>query len=191
MSATRDHIIDLAEELIRTKGYNAFSYGDIAAVLNIRNAAIHYHFPAKADLGISVVDRELEKISHSRAEWITLPADQQLRKVVEMFYGSRSKGWICLNGSMTPAYLTLPAPLQKRVQAMSQAVLDLMTDCLEKGLGDGSLRFEGTPADRALLVMSSLLSSLLLSRVLGKEIFDRMLDQLLTDLEVNHKINRS
>src|SRR5882757_8478695 len=120
--STRENIIDLAEELIRTKGYNAFSYGDIAAVLNIRNAAIHYYFPSKADLGISVVDRELEKIYHSRAEWITLPADQQLRRVVETFYGSSRKGWICLNGSLTPDYLTLPAPLQKKVELMCRAI---------------------------------------------------------------------
>ena len=183
---TRDHIIDLAEELIRTKGYNAFSYGDIAAVLKIRNAAIHYYFPSKTDLGISVVDRELEKIARSRAEWITLPADQHLRRVVETFYGSSRKGWICLNGSLTPDYLTLPEPLQKKVELMCQSVLSWMTGCLEKGLEDGSLQFEGTAGDRALLVMSALLSSLLVSRVLGNGVFDRMLNQLLKDIEVNH-----
>jgi hypothetical protein len=133
-----------------------------------------------------MVDRELEKIARSRAEWITLPGDQQLRKVVETFYDSSRKGWICLNGSMTPDYLTLPAPLQEKVQTMSQAVLEWMTDCLEKGLEDRSLQFEGTAADRALLVMSALLSSLLLSRVLGNGVFDRMLNQLLKDIEVNH-----
>jgi TetR/AcrR family transcriptional repressor of nem operon len=56
--------------------------------LKIRNAAIHYYFPSRTGLGISVVDRELEKIYLSRAEWFTLPAVQQLRKVVETFYGS-------------------------------------------------------------------------------------------------------
>ncbi|MBN9383675.1 MAG: TetR/AcrR family transcriptional regulator [Chitinophagaceae bacterium] len=186
---TREHIIDLAEELIRTKGYNAFSYGDIAGVLHIRNAAIHYYFPSKADLGVAVVDRELEKIAQSRVEWATLPADQQLRKVVENFYTGSRKGWICLNGSLTPDYLTLPDPLQKKVKIMCQAVLDWMTACLEKGLEDGTLQFEGTPAGRALLVMSALLSSLLLSRVLGKEVFDSMLDQLLKDIHLQN--NRS
>jgi len=181
--ATRENIIDLAEELIRTKGYNAFSYGDIARVLHIRNAAIHYHFPAKADLGISVVDRELKKISDGKEQWADLPGGEQLRKLVETFYGSSRKGWICLNGSLTPDYLTLPPLLQQRVADMCRAILDWMQGCLERGLKDGSLRFEGQPADRALLVVSALLSSLLLSRVLGPEVFDRMLDQLLKDLE--------
>ncbi|MDO6430128.1 TetR/AcrR family transcriptional regulator [Flavitalea sp. BT771] len=182
--STRENIIGLAEDLIRTRGYNAFSYGDISAVLHIRNAAIHYHFPSKTDLGISVVDRELEKIAHSRAECFTLPADQQLRNVVEFFYASGRKGWICLNGSLTPDYLTLPEPLQKKVETMCRTILEWMTECLEKGRKEGCMRFEGAAADRALLVMSALLSSLLLSRVLGREIFDRTVGQLLKDIEL-------
>jgi AcrR family transcriptional regulator len=184
MSGTRTHILDLAEDLIRTRGYNAFSYGDISAVLHIRNAAIHYHFPSKTDLGISVVDRELEKIAHSRAECFTLPADQQLRKLVESFYTAGQKGWICLNGSLTPDYLTLPEPLQKKVDTMCRTILDWMTECLEKGQKDKTLQFGGTAADRALLVLSTLLSSLLLSRVLGGDTADRMLSQLLKDIEL-------
>ena len=184
---TRENIIDLAEELIRTQGYNAFSYGDIADVLHIRKAAIHYYFPSKTDLGISVVDREIEKIALNRVEWVQLPGDQQLRRVVETFYGSSRKGWICLNGSLTPDYLTLQPALQEKVETMSRAVLAWVTDCLEKGQKEGSLRFEGTAADRALLVMSALLSSLLLSRVMGREVFERMLNQLLKDMEAKFR----
>ncbi|MBN8854457.1 MAG: hypothetical protein BGO55_21235 [Sphingobacteriales bacterium 50-39] len=183
MSDTRENIVDKAEELIRTKGYNAFSYGDIAGVLHIRNAAIHYYFPSKADLGVSVVDREIDKIASSREEWGDLPGNVQLRKVVERFYGSHRRGWICLNGSLTPDFLTLPDPLQKRVKEMCEVILDWMTESLEKGRKDGTLAFAGEAESRALLVISSLLSSLLLSRVLGKEVFTRMLDQLLKDIE--------
>jgi AcrR family transcriptional regulator len=183
MSDTRENIIDLAEELIRTKGYNAFSYGDIAEVLHIRNAAIHYYFPSKADLGVNVVDREVGKIASSRGEWGQQPGNVQLRKMVEQFYGSHRKGWICLNGSLTPDFLTLPGPLQQKVKQMCEAILDWMTDALQKGRKDGTLAFEGEAESRALLVISSLLSSLLLARVLGAPVFNKMLDQLLRDIE--------
>jgi len=39
MGETREHIIDLADSLIRKRGFNAFSYSDIATILDIRNAA--------------------------------------------------------------------------------------------------------------------------------------------------------
>ena len=183
MSDTRENIIDLAEELIRTKGYNAFSYGDIAGALSIRNAAIHYYFPSKADLGINVIDREIAKIASSREEWEALPGNMQLRKVVEQFYSSYRRGWICLNGSLTPDFLTLPAPMQQKVKQMCEIILAWMTEVLEKGRKDGTLAFEGEAKSRALLVISSLLSSLLLARVMGKEVFSKMLDQLLKDIE--------
>jgi len=183
VSDTRENIIDLAEELIRTKGYNAFSYGDIAGVLSIRNAAIHYYFPSKADLGINVIDREITKIANSRDEWEALPGNMQLRKVVEQFYSSHRRGWICLNGSLTPDFLTLPAPMQQKVKQMCEVILAWMTEVLEKGRKDGTLAFVGEAKSRALLVISSLLSSLLLARAMGKEVFTKMLDQLLKDIE--------
>ncbi|MDR3047168.1 MAG: TetR/AcrR family transcriptional regulator, partial [Bacteroidales bacterium] len=52
MNDTRSEIISIANELIKSIGYNAFSYADISKKLNIKNAAIHYYFPAKADLGV-------------------------------------------------------------------------------------------------------------------------------------------
>lgn len=183
VSDMRENIIDKAEELIRTKGYNAFSYSDIAGVLHIRNAAIHYYFPSKADLGVGVVEREIGAIASSREEWEGLPGNVQLRKVMERFYNSYRRGWICLNGSLTPDFLTLPDPLQEKVKQMCEGILDWMTEALEKGRADGTLAFEGEAESRALLVISSLLSSLLLARVLGKEVLPRMLDQLLKDIE--------
>ena len=55
MNDTRNEIIRIGSELIRSVGYNAFSYADIAKVLNIKNAAIHYYFPTKSDLGEVII----------------------------------------------------------------------------------------------------------------------------------------
>src|SRR5258708_25324948 len=54
---TAEQILDLAEALIQTRGFSAFSYQDISDALGIRKASIHYHFASKTDLGIAVVDR--------------------------------------------------------------------------------------------------------------------------------------
>ena len=40
-SETAEQILDLAETLIQTRGYSAFSYQDIADALGIRKASIH------------------------------------------------------------------------------------------------------------------------------------------------------
>src|SRR5579862_1588267 len=56
-SSTRDRILDIAQRLIQSRGYNAFSFDDLAEELDIRTASIHYHFPTKADLGIALLRR--------------------------------------------------------------------------------------------------------------------------------------
>ena len=61
MLPTRKKIVVIADQLIRNKGYNAFSYADIASKLNIKNAAIHYHFQSKAVLGKAVISASREK----------------------------------------------------------------------------------------------------------------------------------
>src|SRR5215510_13109700 len=62
-SETAEQILDLAETLIQTRGYSAFSYQDIALALGIRKASIHYHFPSKAALGVALVDRYVARFA--------------------------------------------------------------------------------------------------------------------------------
>ena len=49
-----EEILSVAQDLVQTKGYNGFSYRDIAATIGIKSASIHYHFPTKGDLGRNV-----------------------------------------------------------------------------------------------------------------------------------------
>ena len=182
MSDTKEKIIALADKLIRTKGFNAFSYKDISAPLDIRNAAVHYYFPTKADLGISVVDAEISKLLAQEQQWNGLPEDEQLKRLFDIFRKRSREGCICLMGSLSPDYDTLPEPMQQKVQEMSSAIVAWVARCLEKGRAAKRFHFEGHPYDRALLVVSNLLSSLLLSRVMGKQTFSRMSDRLLKDL---------
>ncbi len=61
---TKVEILDLAENLLRDRGFNAFSYANISSVLKIKNAAIHYYFPGKADLGVAVIQRARERFAN-------------------------------------------------------------------------------------------------------------------------------
>src|ERR1700733_11196961 len=57
LSAAATAVLDVAEKLAQTRGYNGFSYADIAAQLGVTKASLHYHFPSKAQLGIALIDR--------------------------------------------------------------------------------------------------------------------------------------
>jgi AcrR family transcriptional regulator len=185
---TRDDILYLADDLIRRKGFNAFSYADIAGIMDIRNAAVHYHFPAKSDLGQAVVDREIERLRQYRRRTGDSPGDEQLKDLVSVFYRNSQLNNICLMGSLLPDFATFAARMQETIREMCGVVLDWMTDSLERARGEGKLRFEGAAADRAALVVSTLLSSLLLARALGQPVFPQMVDRLLQDLGAEWRV---
>lgn len=187
MQDTRERIIELAELLIKTRGFNAFSYKDIADPLEIRNAAVHYHFPSKADLGVAVLQGELDRINAVRNTALT--EEEQLEKLVATFDEKRKHGYICLMGSMSPDYDTFPPSMQQKLREVSDTIIERLSACLESGRAKKVFHFNGTANDRAMLVVSSLLSSLLMARVKGDEIYYRMRDQLLADLkgEISNK----
>src|ERR1700730_8911029 len=54
---TTTRILDVAERLVQTRGFNGFSYADIAGELGITKASLHYHFASKAELGEALIER--------------------------------------------------------------------------------------------------------------------------------------
>jgi TetR/AcrR family transcriptional repressor of nem operon len=54
---TPTRILDIAEELVQLRGFNGFSYADIASALNVTKASLHYHFAGKAELGEALIGR--------------------------------------------------------------------------------------------------------------------------------------
>jgi AcrR family transcriptional regulator len=182
MQDTKEKIVGMADQLIKTRGFNAFSYKDISDPLAIKNAAIHYHFPGKADLGLAVIEREITGMEAGIAAWAILPEDQQLKNLINSFENKCEHGLICIMGSLSPDYETLPPTMQERLKNFSDMVLEWATECLQKGRDKQIFAFKGEPYDRALMIVSNLLASLLLTRVLGQEAFTKISKQLLDDI---------
>src|SRR3954471_19305859 len=65
---TAQRILDVAEELVQVRGFNAFSYADVAAELGMTKAGLHYHYPGKAELGEALVARYAERFNAALAE---------------------------------------------------------------------------------------------------------------------------
>ena len=61
---TKTQIMDLAETAIIQGGYGAFSFRELAAQIGIKSASVHYHFPTKGDLAVSVMRRYKESFAN-------------------------------------------------------------------------------------------------------------------------------
>ena len=108
---TRKRILDLAESLLLDKGFNGFSYKHIAEQLGVKNAAIHYHFPAKSDLGTALVQRYRRRFS----KWIAQQQEQSLSPTEKLsgYFGItvsylRHGGKVCPLGILETEFNVLP-----------------------------------------------------------------------------------
>jgi TetR/AcrR family transcriptional repressor of nem operon len=170
-SDTAEQILDLAETLIQTRGYSAFSYQDIADSLGIRKASIHYHFPSKTDLGIAVVDRYVARFSGALA---ALAADStrssmaMLDMYVEPYTAfAKTPDRICLCGALSGEILALPAELRTHVDGFFRAHQDWLAGILKRGAARGEFTLDAPPAKAARFIFSALQGALLVKRTTG------------------------
>lgn len=181
--STRKKIVIIADQLIRSKGYNAFSYADIASTLNIKNAAIHYHFQSKAVLGQAVIEASREKFNLNTAQWETLDYYNQVVAFVEMYSSNRKNNCICFMGALGSSFNTLPEDMKEELTAAHLEITVWLKNTLKQGKEMGRLRYEGTAEEMADLITSGMLASLILERVSQKEMVDTVSHTLLTRIE--------
>ena len=167
-SDTAEQILDLAETLIQTRGYSAFSYQDIADSLGIRKASIHYHFPSKTDLGIAVVNRYIDRFGTG----LIAIADDQSQSSMAMldFYVqpylqfASTPDRVCLSSALAGEMLALPPELRERVDHFFRTHQVWLTKILKRGVARGELRLPAPAPKVARFIFAALQGALLVKR---------------------------
>src|SRR3954468_5997966 len=118
-SGTTSRILDVAERLLQTRGYNGFSYGDVAGELGITRAALHYHFRSKAELGRALIDRYTGRFTAAldALDAAAAGAVARLHGYSDLYRDVLRDDLMCLCGMLAAEYRTLPGPLQHEVSA--------------------------------------------------------------------------
>lgn len=178
-------ILNLAEALLQDMGFNGFSYADIASELGVKNAAIHYHFPTKEDLARAVIQRYRDRfqlwINNARVK--DLPPAKKLDWFFGVYTSIRAdKGKVCLVGSLEAEFHSIPEGLRGDVEALHKDLLKWLERTLNEGREAGVFRFNGEPADKAALILSSVQGALQMARALGTRKFHAVIEQHKRDL---------
>ena len=166
---TSTHILDVAERLAQTRGFNGFSYADIAAELGITKASLHYHYPTKATLGRALIDRYSTAFAAAlaRIEQSGAPAPARLERYVAIYAEVMKGGRICLCGMLAAEYTTLPPGMQEAIRGFFDLNEHWLSRVLESGRTDGTLAFDGPARDAARVVTAALEGAMLLARPYG------------------------
>jgi TetR/AcrR family transcriptional repressor of nem operon len=163
---TAREILDIAERLVQTRGFNGFSYADVATELEITKASLHYHFPTKADLGRALIARYRERFlgALGSIDAEEPSANGRLQRYVDLYEAVLQEERMCLCGMMAAEYATLPKGMQDELRRFFSANEAWLAKVLEAGADDGSLRDRGAPLESARLVVSALEGAMLVAR---------------------------
>jgi len=167
--ATPSRILDVAERLVQTRGFNGFSYADIAVEVGITKASLHYHFATKAELGRRLIARYSEQFTRAlQGISARLPAAAaRLRAYVKLYSDVLTDERMCLCGMLAAEYSTLPAPMQSALRAFFEMNESWLAELLEAGRREGTLALQTTAADAARMLVGALEGEMLVARAYG------------------------
>jgi TetR/AcrR family transcriptional repressor of nem operon len=166
---TADRVLDVAERLVQSQGFNGFSYADIAGELGITKASLHYHFPTKAALGASLIARYAVSFGRALGEidGAETSAAGKLRRYAALYEAVLRKGRMCLCGMLAADYSTLPREMRDGVKSFFDHNEAWLAGVLEDGRGARELAFRGAPVEQARLLLAALEGSMLVARTYG------------------------
>ena len=162
-------ILDVAEKLAQTRGYNGFSYADIAAELGVTKASLHYHFPSKAELGRALIER-YRAVFGAALEAIDQQVEdprEKLQRYVGLYNSVLSNERMCLCGMLAAEYATLPTPMQEGLKSFFDANERWLTAVLAQGLRAGMFFFREPANERARVLLGALEGAMLVARSYG------------------------
>jgi len=180
---TATRILDSAETLVQVRGFNGFSYADVAGELSLTTASLHYHFPGKAELGRALIVRYAERFKAALAEIDERGEDApaKLRAYARLYGDVLRDERMCLCGMLAAEYQTLPEPMRDAVIGFFDENETWVERVLAGGREEGTLAFEGPPREAAGLIVSALEGAMLVARPYGGvDRFETAADRLLS-----------
>jgi len=182
---TSQQILEIAQRLVQTLGFNAFSYADIAKALRVTNASLHYHFPTKADLGVGLIERYDRRIQETLAgiDRSGAGAAEKIRAYVRIYTDVLRDDRMCMCGMLAAEFATLPKPMQSALDRYFEQNDRWLAMVLEEGRKKGELKFSGSSAEMAQFLTGSLEGAMMLARSHGGMArFDAATRRLLAEL---------
>lgn len=155
---TRQLILDKSETLVRSRGYAAFSYGDLARDMGITKASVHYHFAAKEDLVLAILRRCIARGRDALAQLHADHADvrDRLRAYANIYLFSIEGGMLPICAALAAERAALPPSTYPLLTEFFQDQLDWLAQAVRDGIAADVLAPPQPPETAALVLYSAL-----------------------------------
>ena len=181
---TKAEILATAEQLLRTRGYNGFSFGDVAEAVGTTRANIHYHYRTKEDLGRALIENTHKQLATLFDNCASSSTIEQLTLYFDVFAQSIRGDLVCLCGMLMAQEDALPPKVRDANSQLVEFQLKWLTNVLEDGRTSGEIHFDGSAANQANEILSSVQGSHIVARSRqNRDAFSTAMDSLLRRLK--------
>jgi TetR/AcrR family transcriptional repressor of nem operon len=183
MENKREELLKTAYRLIRTKGFDSFSYNDLSKEVGITKASIHYYFPSKEDLGMAICDRIMQQL-----EWLQSTAagqytvQEKFDLYVKTICAQAQDDLICPISSLQAEYNVVPDRMKQKIKEITEKELQVVGGILQEGLDQGTFHFQGDAMAQAALLVTACKSATLYSRVLQQDLMAQIIAQFVRQM---------
>ncbi len=181
----KDKILDSAQKLVQQRGFNGFSYADVAREVGIRKASLHHHFPAKTDLGQALITRYTARLKAAllNIASTTKTPEQKLEAYIDIYRGVLDIKRMCLGGMLASEAHTLDPVILPNLEYFFTVNTEWLTALLSEGESKQVFNLNNGAAAQAKLLLSSLQGALLIARATNDvESFEQTTSSLILNL---------
>ncbi|MFK7762620.1 MAG: TetR/AcrR family transcriptional regulator [Roseobacter sp.] len=158
-------ILHAARMLIMDRGFNGFSFRDVAAKVGIKSASIHYHYATKADLAEAVAHEYRLALKDVTEQIDAVSATEKLRAYGSLFVMTlREKGQVCLGGMLVADVASLPDKVRAEVAQFFTEQHGWIENVVREGQTTGQFRLDLDAAMFAKMFVSGLEGAMMVSR---------------------------
>lgn len=169
----KSQILRLAEQKVRSGGYDNFSFRELADEIGIKSSSVHYYFRTKADLAAQLAHQYTDVFLASlHDEKEKNPASNAIAHYISAFKTALEKdNQMCLCGLLGAQSSALPAPVNVEIKRF----FELNIQWLQQIYIEEHSMAEKNAKAKAMQLLASLEGMMILAKVLNdKTAFDTL-----------------
>ena len=171
LSPKAAEIVDRTRALLALGGYNGFSYADIASAVGISKPSIHHHFPSKALLVQSVLQRYRAEARVGLAMLEQRMPDPLAQLQAYTGYWAQcirdGSAPFCICAMLAAELPAIPADVAAEVRAHFRDLGAWLAAALGRAVAQHGIRLQGSPEAEAQAFMATVHGAMLSARASG------------------------
>ena len=167
---TQERILDLAQQYIQERGYNGFSFRDLASCVGVKSSSIHYYYANKTHLALAVTSRYRKNFAAATAQLREeIPSAPDLLKAYAKIFKSTLEDGkkVCLCVMLASDRDSVEDSVTDQVRAFFADQYRWLSGVITNGISQGTIRDNIRPDDFAVLFFSALEGAMMVANAKG------------------------